>query len=113
MDFQTTVKEVGPVDLKRRLDAGENVILLDVREPSELAICSLVYTANVPLGQQHLRLSELDEYKNKEVVVYCRSGKRSGRACQFILDNGFKHVVNLKGGILAWADEVDPTLTKY
>lgn len=113
MGFQTTVKEITPLELKKKLDAGNEVVILDVREPHELAICHLDNSAHVPLGELPYRLSELAGCKNSELIVYCRSGKRSERACHLLVANGFAQVFNLKGGILAWADEVDSTVAKY
>lgn len=113
MEYQTGVSEITATDLKRRLEAGDSIAILDVREPHEIAICSLPNTFHIPLGQLPVRLTELDAYKDKEIVTYCRSGKRSQRAAQFMQENGFQRVVNLRGGILAWADEIDPSLTRY
>lgn len=107
------VSEITATDLKKRLDAGDQVVILDVREPHELAICSLANTAHIPLGQLPTRVSEIDSYKDKEIIVYCRSGKRSERAAQFLADSGFTNAVNLAGGILSWSDEVDPAMAKY
>jgi adenylyltransferase/sulfurtransferase len=113
MEYQTGLLETTVAELKRRLDAGEAVAILDVREPHELEICKLDYTFHIPLGQLPVRVAELDSHKEKDFVVYCRSGKRSERACQFLRENGFAKVSNLKGGILAWAGEVDPSMAKY
>ena len=107
------VSEITATDLKKRLDSGDKVVILDVREPHELAICSLANTAHIPLGELPARISEIEPYKETEIIVYCRSGKRSERAAQFLSESGFKSAVNLSGGILAWSDEVDPTVAKY
>jgi len=107
------VSEITATDLKKRMDAGEKVFLLDVREPHELNICKLENTAHIPLGELPSRDSELTAQKDGEIIVYCRSGKRSERAAQFLLDSGFKSAVNLAGGILAWSDQVDSSLVKY
>ena len=108
-----SVAEITPVDLKSRLDKGDQIILLDVREPHELEICSLPNPVHIPLGQLPGRLPELEAHKAEEIVVYCRSGGRSERAAMFMTDNGFNKVLNLKGGILAWSDQVDPSIEKY
>ncbi len=113
MDNQTGLLEITAGDLKRRLEAGDEVAILDVREPHELEICKLDNRFHVPLGQLPARLNELESHKDRDVVVYCRSGKRSERACQYMRENGFVKVANLKGGILAWANDVDPTMAKY
>ena len=97
-------------DLKKRLDAGEKPFILDVREPHEYQICNLGGTL-IPLGQLQSRVGELDP--SRETVVHCRSGMRAADACQFLINNGFRDVKNLAGGILAWADKVDPTMRKY
>jgi len=112
MEFQT-VAEISPSDLSQRLKNGEDIVILDVREAHELAVCSLLNTVHIPLGQLAYKLEQMQPYKDREIAVYCRSGKRSERAALFLLESGFKNVSNLKGGILAWADEVDPSLAKY
>ncbi|HEY9871437.1 MAG TPA: rhodanese-like domain-containing protein [Candidatus Obscuribacterales bacterium] len=113
MQDKASATEMSPRELKDRLDAGQKIAVLDVREPHELAICSLNNTFHIPMGMLPLRLAELDSYKDYDIVVYCRSGKRSQRAAQFLRENGFTRVANLRGGILAWADEVDPSLPRY
>lgn len=113
MESQITFNELMPRELKKRMDEADDLVILDVREPHELAICSLANTVHIPLGQLPFRLSELEKYRNSEIVVYCRSGKRSASACQLLARSGFASVANLTGGILAWADDVDPTVAKY
>jgi len=113
MDFGCAVREIAPVELKKRLDAGEEIVIIDVREPRELEICKLANTIHIPLGFLPERIKELDGYKDKEVVVYCLAGGRSHKAAGFLNASGFKSVYNLAGGILAWADQVDPTIQKY
>ncbi|MGC8857196.1 MAG: rhodanese-like domain-containing protein, partial [Anaerolineae bacterium] len=85
--------------------------LLDVREPHELEISSLPGAINIPLGQLAARLSELD--LAQEMVVFCKAGTRSARALELLVSAGFRKVKNLKGGINAWAREVDPNLPIY
>ena len=94
-------------------DAGTEHLLLDVREPFELAICQIDGNVNVPLGQLPQRLSELGEWKNKLVVSQCKSGKRSMKALDTLKKHGFTNVVNLEGGILAWSAEIDPAISQY
>ena len=97
-------------ELKRRLDAGDDLFVLDVREPHEYQICNLGGHL-IPLGDLPRRVSELDS--SREIVAHCRSGVRSGKAVDFLRQAGFKKVHNLAGGILAWADRVDPKMPKY
>jgi sulfur-carrier protein adenylyltransferase/sulfurtransferase len=107
------IDEISATELKKRLDAGDDIILLDVRESHELDICSLNYTVHIPMGELTFKVNSLDQFKDKDIAVYCRSGVRSERAAMFLKDSGFKTVYNLRGGILAWADEVDPKIQKY
>lgn len=104
------IPEIQPEDLKRRLDAGEDIFVLDVREPHEYQICSLNGHL-IPLGDLPKRMNELDS--SREIVAHCRSGVRSGKAVDFLRQAGFRKVKNLAGGILAWADRVDPKMPKY
>src|SRR5580692_2502175 len=97
-------------ELKRRLDAGDDLFVLDVREPHEYQICN-INGYLIPLGDLPKRVSELDS--SREIVAHCRSGVRSGKAVEFLQQAGFKKVHNLAGGILAWADRVDPKMPKY
>lgn len=97
-------------ELKRRLDAGEDVFVLDVREPHEYQICNLQGHL-IPLGDLPKRVHELDS--SRKIVAHCRSGKRSAEAVEFLQKAGFRKVWNLAGGILAWADRIDPKMPKY
>ena len=97
--------------LKARLDAGEGVRLLDVREPHETFICNLPDSTLIPMREIPHRLDELD--RDQEVVVYCRSGARSLQVVGYLRRQGFARAVNLRGGMLEWIDRVDPTQTKY
>ncbi|HTV58508.1 MAG TPA: molybdopterin-synthase adenylyltransferase MoeB [Verrucomicrobiae bacterium] len=106
----TTVPEITPKELKARLDRGDDLYILDVREPHEYQICNLGGHL-LPLGELALRAAELDS--SKEIVAHCRSGKRSAEAVEFLRKAGFRKLWNLKGGILAWSDEVDPSVPKY
>ena len=107
---QTSVPEITPRDLKARLDRGDDLYILDVREPHEYQICNLGGHL-IPLGDLSKRASELDS--SREILAHCRSGKRSAEAVEFLQRAGFRKVLNLKGGILAWSDEVDPSVPKY
>lgn len=104
--FETTVEE-----LKGRMDRGENVFVLDVRNPEEFQICRIPGSKLLPLPELPQRFAELD--KNREMVVHCKSGMRSAKAVQFLTQQGFSKLKNLKGGILAWIDRIDPSQAKY
>jgi sulfur-carrier protein adenylyltransferase/sulfurtransferase len=106
----TNVPEITPRELKSRLDRGDDIFILDVREPHEYQICNLGGRL-IPLGELARRAAELDS--SREIVAHCRSGKRSAEAVEFLRQAGFRKIWNLKGGILAWADEVDPSVPKY
>ncbi len=96
---------ITPEELKARLDAGEKVNIVDVREPHENAEFNIGGPL-VPLGKiQSLQLDELEEYKDHELIVYCRSGNRSGQACQILDSAGFTNTKNLVGGMLAWREK--------
>ncbi len=97
-------------ELKRRMDAGENVFLLDVREPYEFAIAQIGGHL-IPLNDLPRRVRELDA--SREIVVQCKVGGRSQMAAEFLAQNGFKRVHNLAGGIAAWSEKVDPKVPKY
>jgi adenylyltransferase/sulfurtransferase len=105
-DSETTVEE-----LKQRLDHGDQVFILDVRNPEEFQICRIPGSVLLPLPELPQRLGELD--KTTEMVIHCKSGTRSQKAIQFLRQQGFTRLKNLKGGILAWADRIDPSLPKY
>ena len=92
-------------ELKARLDAGEKLNIVDVREPHENAEFNIGGPL-IPLGKiQALQLDELEEYKDKELIVYCRSGNRSGQACMILDNAGFKNTKNLVGGMLDWREK--------
>jgi hydroxyacylglutathione hydrolase len=97
-------------ELKRRIDAGENVLLVDVREPDEFAAANLNGVL-IPMRQLPKRFSELDA--GREIVVYCHTGSRSQRAVEFLYEKGFRNVRNLIGGIDEWSRTVDPTVPRY
>ncbi len=104
------VPEITVQDLKQRLDRGDDLFVLDVREPHEYQICNLSGYL-IPLGDLPKRVHELDS--SREIVAHCRSGVRSAKAVTFLQQAGFKKVTNLQGGILAWADKVDLKMPKY
>ena len=109
-NVQNGVSQIGPEELKRRQTAGEDVFVLDVREPHEFQIANIGGYL-VPLNDLPKRLGELDREKN--IVVHCKSGGRSQKASEFLQQQGFQRVENLAGGITAWSDKVDPSVPKY
>ena len=106
----TNIPEISARELKARLDRGDDIYVLDVREPHEYQICN-IHGHLIPLGELPQRVHELDS--SKEIVAHCKSGKRSAQAIEFLQKAGFRKIHNLKGGILAWSDEVDPSVPKY
>ena len=103
--------DISAVELAQRLETGNHLRLLDVREPHELQISNMEGATLIPLGQLAARLAELDSAE--EMVVFCKAGTRSARALELLLSAGFRKVKNLKGGINAWAKEVDSQLPVY
>lgn len=104
------MKEITVKDLKKMADEGAEHQLIDVREPDETEICTLNGEL-IPMGEL---LNQTDKIREDiPVILHCRSGKRSGMMAQALEKRGYQNVYNLKGGILAWADEVDPEMTKY
>ena len=102
--------DMTPEELKRRLDAGEDLFVLDVREPNEYQIANLGGYL-IPLGDLPKRVNELDS--SREIVAHCKMGGRSAKAVEFLRQAGFKKVRNLAGGINAWSEKVDPKVPKY
>jgi adenylyltransferase/sulfurtransferase len=113
MSDEEQIPEITVTELKERLDRGDPLTVIDVREPHEWNIGNLgPYGARlIPLAQVPERADEIP--RDSEVVLMCRSGGRSGRALEFLSGQGFTNLLNLKGGILAWADQVDPSIPKY
>jgi adenylyltransferase/sulfurtransferase len=104
------IPQISVKEFKRRRDAGDDLFLLDVREPYEYQIAQIGGYL-IPQNDVAKRIGELDPAK--EIVVQCRSGARSQKIAELLKQNGFERVSNLAGGILAWADEIDPTIQKY
>ncbi len=99
------MQNISPEELKARLDAGEELYIVDVREPHEHAEYNIGGLL-LPLGKvQTMQIDEIEEWKDKELIVYCRSGNRSGQACMFLDTLGFKNTKNLTGGMLAWQEK--------
>jgi len=107
---ETTVPTISVEELKRRQDAGDDLFVLDVREPHEYQICN-INGYLIPLNDLPKRVNELDS--SREIVAHCRSGMRSAKAVEFLRQAGFTKVKNLTGGILAWAEKIDPKMPKY
>jgi adenylyltransferase/sulfurtransferase len=106
------VPEITVTELKQKLDRGEDVQLVDVREPEEVAIARIPNAVHIPLAQVLNRMGELDP--SRETVVHCKGGVRSARAIEALKRSGFGgNLTNLRGGITAWSDEVDPSVPKY
>ncbi len=107
----TSSIQITPKDVKARIEKKEPIVLLDVREPWEVAVARMEGATHIPLGELGRRFSELDS--DAEIVVYCHMGVRSLRAVQFLRQQGLEHVWNLSGGIDAWSLEVDPAVPRY
>lgn len=110
--IQQQMPEITATELKQRLDSGDNIQILDVREADEVAIAKLPTSIHIPLGQVVGRMAEIDPAR--ETVVHCKMGGRSAKAIEALKRSGFKgNLINLKGGITAWSNEVDPSVPKY
>ncbi|MFB3923989.1 MAG: molybdopterin-synthase adenylyltransferase MoeB [Terriglobia bacterium] len=107
----TKVPEITPVEVKKMMDEKKPFVLIDVREPHEYQICKIPGSKLIPLGEVARRMHELNSAD--DIVVHCRSGMRSAQAVEFLMKSGFRKIHNLKGGILAWSDQVDPSVPKY
>jgi rhodanese-related sulfurtransferase len=105
------VREITAAELAARRGAGEEPLVLDVREAWELQIARLPGVLHIPMNEIPGRLGELD--REAEVIVLCRSGGRSMQVAQFLERNGFANAVNLAGGILAWSRDVDASVSVY
>jgi sulfur-carrier protein adenylyltransferase/sulfurtransferase len=104
--------EMTATELKQRLDRGEDIQIIDVREDNEVAIAKIPNSVHIPLAQVLNRMSEIDP--TRETVVHCKMGGRSARAIDALKRSGFSgNLTNLKGGIIAWSNEVDPSVPKY
>ena len=103
--------EIDVLELKQKIDRGDKFTLIDVREPHEYKICSIPGARLIPLGEFPQRVGEFNT--EDDIVIHCRSGMRSAKACGVLRQAGFQHVRNVVGGILAWSDKVDPSVPKY
>ena len=107
-----TMPEISATELKQRLDNGDDIQIVDVREANEVAIGKLPGSIHIPLAQILNRMSEIDPAR--ETVVHCKMGGRSARAIDALKRSGYSgNLMNLKGGILAWSNDVDPSVPKY
>ena len=106
------IEEISATNLKTRLDAGEDIQLIDVRQPDEFGFAKIEGSKLIPLGDVLKRMDEIDQ--NRETVIHCKMGGRSAKAIELLKQAGFTgEMKNLKGGITAWSNEVDPKVPKY
>jgi adenylyltransferase/sulfurtransferase len=109
---QQPMAEITATELKQRLDNGEDIQIVDVREAFEVQIAQIPNTVHIPLGEVVSRMAEIDP--DRDTVVHCKGGVRSARAIEALQRSGFTgHLINLHGGIIAWSNEVDPSVPKY
>jgi adenylyltransferase/sulfurtransferase len=106
------MEEITAAELKERIERGDDLQIIDVREPNEFEVARIPGATLIPLGQVTQRMGEIEE--GRETVVHCKGGVRSARAIEALRGAGFKgKLVNLKGGITAWSNDVDPSVPKY
>ena len=106
------MEQITSTDLKQRLDKGDDIQVVDVREDYEVAMGQIPNAVHIPLGQVLNRRDEIDP--TRETVVYCKMGGRSARAIDALQHSGFSgKLINLQGGIIGWSNEVDPSIPKY
>lgn len=112
MHVTNFMQQITATELKARLDAGEDIQLIDVRQPDEYAFARIDGAKLIPLGEVISRMSEIDA--TRETVVHCKMGGRSARAIEALQQHGFAgNLFNLVGGITAWSNDVDPSVPKY
>ena len=106
------MEEITPTELKQRLDEGDDIQIIDVREDNEVAIGRIPNSKHIRLAEVLSRMDEIDP--NRETVVHCKMGGRSARAIDALQRSGFKgKLINLKSGIIGWSNDVDPSIPKY
>ena len=110
---QSSIPEITVTELRKALDASEEMVLVDVREHFEKGIADLPEVGQLRIPMKEIPTNAHQIPKDSKVVLYCRSGARSGSATQYLLGQGWSGVVNLKGGLLAWREEVDPDIVAY
>lgn len=106
-----SIPQLSPTELKQWLDEGREIILLDVREDEEIALCSLPGYTHIPMNMLPLRQNELSD--EHPIVVYCHHGMRSLYSAMYLAEAGFESLYNLQGGIDAWSQQVDPNTPRY
>jgi len=110
---EVPVVEISPVELKMKIDAKEDFLLLDVRLPGEVEIARILGSRLIPLRELPKRIEELAPWRDREIVIHCQKGDRGRKACGILLESGFSSVKNLYGGIDEWAIQVDPSVPRY
>ena len=105
------IKEITVKELKNKFDNNEDFMLLDVRNIQEVLFSKINGSIHIPMNEIMDRINELDS--NKEIIIQCKSGKRSARVCEYLMTQNFNNVKNLKGGIISWADEIDSSIQVY
>lgn len=105
------MQEIDVKTLNHKISSNDNFILLDVRTDNEVFLSKINSSIHIPMNEIPNRINELD--KNKEIIVQCKSGKRSAKVCEYLSQNGFSDVKNLTGGILAWSKEIDSSIIVY
>jgi len=105
--------EIQPLELKKRLDAGEKILLLDVRQPWESDTAKIAGSLLIPMNELPQRLEEIQLAPGQQLVTYCHAGVRSMRSAAFLEQSGFPGVLSLAGGIAAWSAQVDPSIPQY
>ena len=100
-------------EVQRRLEAGDDLLLVDIRESDEVAVACLSDALLLPMSQLESRVGELEAHREREIVVFCHLGGRSARVVAWLRERGFTQVQNMLGGIDQWAEEIDPTIPKY
>jgi adenylyltransferase/sulfurtransferase len=111
----TEVRAMSVHELKARLENGNGSrpVVIDVRNPEELFISKLDSALHIPLHELEFRIAEIEPFRDRDVALLCRSGKRSADAWRILKNAGYERIFNVEGGILAWADEIDGTMRKY
>ena len=105
------IKEIEVNDLNEKFNNKEDFILLDVRNLQEVMFSKINNSIHIPMNEIPSRLDELDN--KKEIIVQCKSGKRSAKVCEYLLTQNFTKIKNLKGGIIAWSEQIDPSIQVY
>ena len=105
------IKEIYPTDLKNKIDNKDDFLLIDVRESSEIEISKIKESIHIPMAEIPNNIDQINS--NKLVIVMCKSGGRSANVCEYLIQNGFKDIYNLNGGIIKWALEIDSDMLIY